>query len=386
MSEYQYYEFRTIDEPLDEHAQHQLRDISSRATITATSFTNSYSWGDLKADPASMLARWFDAYLYFSNWGTHWLAFRLPRGVLSEEELAPYKVEVFSWRDEGRYTCLHFVLHEADPVDLVDEDLGLGSLIHLRDSLGKGDLRSLYIAWLVDLEWGCVPEEAEEPPVPPGLGELDAAHDAFVEFMQLDRDLLAVAAEASARLAPTRSSHAAMLAWVASLDSAEKDRWLVQLLEDGGAQVRWELEKRQRRERREWPRREQHHRTAGDLRRRAREHARERQERLERERAERRRREAERRAAAHRRRLADLEGREPELWSKVHELIATRKPRSYDQAALLLADLRDLADHKGGRADWEARLRHIRGIHRRKSSLLRRLDGLMVPGETGAGG
>jgi len=51
VSEYQYFEFRAIDEPLDPCAQRDLRGISSRANITATSFTNSYSWGNLKADP-----------------------------------------------------------------------------------------------------------------------------------------------------------------------------------------------------------------------------------------------------------------------------------------------------------------------------------------------
>jgi len=50
MSEYQYYEFRAIDRPLDRAAQEALRSISSRARITATSFTNHYEWGDLKGD------------------------------------------------------------------------------------------------------------------------------------------------------------------------------------------------------------------------------------------------------------------------------------------------------------------------------------------------
>src|SRR5271157_1091256 len=49
MSEYQFYEFQAIDRPLDRAAQQALRSISSRARITATSFTNSYEWGDLKA-------------------------------------------------------------------------------------------------------------------------------------------------------------------------------------------------------------------------------------------------------------------------------------------------------------------------------------------------
>lgn len=41
MSEYQYYEFQAIDRPLREADQAALRALSTRARITATSFTNS---------------------------------------------------------------------------------------------------------------------------------------------------------------------------------------------------------------------------------------------------------------------------------------------------------------------------------------------------------
>ena len=40
MSTYQTYEFQAIDHILDDQAQDALRNISSRATITPTSFTN----------------------------------------------------------------------------------------------------------------------------------------------------------------------------------------------------------------------------------------------------------------------------------------------------------------------------------------------------------
>jgi len=216
VSEYQYFEFRAIDEPLDQRAQRDLRGISSRASITATSFTNIYSWGSLKADPAEMLARWFDAFLHVTNWGTRWLAFRIRRGALTEDDQSPYEVEVFSSQDEGQHTCLHFARQDEDPGDWVDGEEWLGSLLPLRDALGAGDLRCLYLAWLVDVQLGCVDEEEEEPPVPPGLSELDAAHEAFVEFMQVDRDLLAVAAEASSALAPAGPSRDATLAWLAA--------------------------------------------------------------------------------------------------------------------------------------------------------------------------
>src|SRR3546814_7435136 len=70
MSEYQYYEFQAIDRPLDQAAQEALRSISSRARITAASFTNHYEWGDLKGDPRAFMERWFDLHLYFANWYT----------------------------------------------------------------------------------------------------------------------------------------------------------------------------------------------------------------------------------------------------------------------------------------------------------------------------
>ncbi len=57
MSEYQYYEFQAVDRLLDADARTKLRAISTRARITASSFVNTYNWGDLKADPLQLLGR-----------------------------------------------------------------------------------------------------------------------------------------------------------------------------------------------------------------------------------------------------------------------------------------------------------------------------------------
>jgi len=78
MSEFQYYEFQAIDRPLSEADRQALRELSTRARITATSFTNSYEWGDFKGDPAKLMARWFDLHLYLANWGSRRLMIRLP--------------------------------------------------------------------------------------------------------------------------------------------------------------------------------------------------------------------------------------------------------------------------------------------------------------------
>ena len=46
MSEYQYYEFQAIDRPLTADEMATLRQYSTRARITPTSFVNEYNWGD----------------------------------------------------------------------------------------------------------------------------------------------------------------------------------------------------------------------------------------------------------------------------------------------------------------------------------------------------
>ena len=103
MSEYQYYEFQAIDRPLDRAAQDALRSISSRARITATSFTNQYEWGDLKGDPHKFMERWFDLHLYVANWGTRRLMIRVPKGFVNQVDIDPFIreidwVEVDLWR------------------------------------------------------------------------------------------------------------------------------------------------------------------------------------------------------------------------------------------------------------------------------------------------
>ena len=57
MSEYQSYEFQAIDRPLGEADMEALRTLSTRAQISATSFTNHYKWGDFQGDPNRLIGR-----------------------------------------------------------------------------------------------------------------------------------------------------------------------------------------------------------------------------------------------------------------------------------------------------------------------------------------
>jgi hypothetical protein len=78
VSEYQYYEFLAIDRPLSRAEQAEVRSLSTRATITATSFANDYHWGDFKGDPCLLVERYYDAHLYLADWGTRRVMLRLP--------------------------------------------------------------------------------------------------------------------------------------------------------------------------------------------------------------------------------------------------------------------------------------------------------------------
>jgi len=48
MSEYQYYQFLAVDRPLTAAEQAEVRQLSTRARITATSFTKRVSLGELQ--------------------------------------------------------------------------------------------------------------------------------------------------------------------------------------------------------------------------------------------------------------------------------------------------------------------------------------------------
>ena len=107
MSEYQYYEFLAIDHPLDADEQAQMRSLSTRARITATSFVNEYHWGDFRGDPTRLMERYYDAHLYVANWGTHRVMLRLPGNLLDPDVVEDYCVgEQFSARITNGFIVL----------------------------------------------------------------------------------------------------------------------------------------------------------------------------------------------------------------------------------------------------------------------------------------
>jgi hypothetical protein len=377
MSEYQYYEFQAIDRPLTEKEMGELRAYSTRARITPTSFVNDYSWGNFKGDEDAWMEKYFDAFLYLANWGTHVLKLRLPSRLLDIETAHLYcSGEQAFVRDKSGKVILTFLSDEEGGGEWVEGEGRLSSLISVRAELARGDIRCLYLGWLLCAQSGELGDEEVEPPVPTGLGQLSASLESLVEFLRIDTDLLFVAARVSQPLVDAREKQEEIHRWVGKLPSEEKDDILTRLISGEDLAPATELQRRFIREYDQGnqgatgqPRR----RTVGELLRSAEEHAQERR-RLAAKRAAEEKARREREAAIFRaKHLGKIAGREIELWKEVENLILTKQPKSYDSAVELLVDLRDLAGRKSKTNEFQARLDAIRVAHVRKPSFIERL-------------
>ncbi|MGD0487822.1 MAG: hypothetical protein ABSB94_11580 [Syntrophorhabdales bacterium] len=332
MSEYQYYEFQAVDRPLTRQQMSELRGYSTRAEITPTRFVNSYNWGSFKGNAEQWMERYFDAHLYFANWGTRILMLRIPERLLDKEVLEEYCADEtgLSFHLAAGSFILSFT-SEVEDHDPSQDEGALSSILPVRSGLMRGDHRALYLGWLLAVQSGEVDDETPEPRLPSGLRHLDASLEALADFLRIDRDLLWVrqrkgsptgvrkafpgrrsgrGCEVFRPRRRTRTSHALskerILTSRLSFSSVLQGR--------GNACLR---------------------RTAGQIRARAEIIA----EARKREEAERRAREKarhEREAAEKRLKyLQSLAGRESDLWAKADGLIATRQPGPYDEAVSL---------------------------------------------------
>jgi hypothetical protein len=377
MSEYQYYEFQAIDRPLTEKELGELRAYSTRARITPTSFVNDYSWGNFKGDEDAWMEKYFDAFLYLANWGTHVFKLRLPTRILDMSTAGPYCVgDCASVREKSGKTILTFASEDEPGDDWDDEEDGqLSSLISVRSELAGGDLRALYLGWLLCAQGGDLHDEEIEPIVPAGLGQLSASLDNFVEFLRIDVDLIGAAATVSRPLVCKDLEPVEVREWLGKLPVAEKDDLLTRLMTSNDGAVANELVRRMWREREGDQAAGQEvaeRRTVGELLRAAEQTAAERT-RIAAEKAAQEINQRERAAArARTEHLDQLAGKEAALWQRVESLIATRQPKGYDQAVGLLVDLRDLASRTDG-ANFRQRVEALRIVHAGKRTLVERL-------------
>ncbi len=257
MSEYQYYEFHTIDRALTQEERAEINTWSSRSTASATSVSFEYSYGSFSKDPEKVVLKYFDAMLYIANWGARQIIFRFPEALVEFDELKKYRYDDgneyecgIHIKRKGNYILLIIRDHEEDGLGWIEENDSLVDMLPLRSNIIQGDYRVLYLAWLHFLSVSGENEEVEkdeefleiqEPPVPANFGRPNKALDTLVDFFEMDSDLIKIAKQGSSEVPKVANTNWRYL--LTQLSEKEKTAFLMQLIE-GDIHVAHALKKR----------------------------------------------------------------------------------------------------------------------------------------------
>jgi hypothetical protein len=109
---------------------------------------------------------------------------RVPEKALDRRTVAAYcRRDNLDARWVNHFLILRFFCERENGDDWDDGDGWMSSLITLRADLMRGDMRSLYLGWLLCAQDEAFDEEELEPPVPPGLGKLTPPLESLASFL-----------------------------------------------------------------------------------------------------------------------------------------------------------------------------------------------------------
>ncbi|BAY14072.1 hypothetical protein [Calothrix sp. NIES-2098] len=364
MSEYQYYEFQAVDKPLTTSEQTYISKLSSRVQLTSRSAIFTYSYGDFRGEPKELLEKCFDVMLYVANWGTRQLVFRLPKSVIDSSVFEPYCLpEQITVSTNSSYIILDINLDDEEYRTWIEGEGWLTRLLQIRDDILQGDFRALYLAWLKATSISIYEEQEEllEPPVPANLNQLPIYLEAFIEFFDIDRDLIAFATGESVS---QQDEVEPIEEWIRTLSSEEKNEFLLKVMRDE-PNVKLQLIKRLRaifKNPKNSGNDKITRRSLAELltgaqeqneRRNKQEFLRAQQEKI--------------------RKLEALALKKDKVWLEVYKLIELKQSKPYEQAVAYLIDLRDLAEYQGSLEEFKASIQKIQKDYSSRSGLLSRL-------------
>jgi hypothetical protein len=235
----------------------------------------------------------------------------------------------------------------------------LPKLLSLREDLMAGDLRLLYLVWLQVAP--SLEEDAVEPPIPPNLDKLSKPLKAYMEWIELDPDLVKAAAQASPR---HQADEVKLEKWLPALTEAERQKFLLKLVKRE-PQVDLQLISRLKELAgvgKSAASLTPGSRTFSEIQSIADDLTKEKQEK-------------DKKAAQLKRTkyLETLSLTEDQTWQQVLDLIATKQSKSYDEATVLLQDLCDLAKSRGQLTEFSQRLEKLRSSYSGRPALMSRL-------------
>lgn len=266
MGHFQAYKFLAVDQPLSSAARKEVAALSSRSKVSSTSASFVYHYGDFKGDPEMVLIEHFDLYMYFSNFGERYLTLKFPKNTVDHWAIKDYEIDIWGHGIiiKNMSYCLLIQLEWNDEDGgggwLEEDDYDLADFIRIREAIIDGDYSALFLFWLKiasnktdfdeeeydddiyedeedDLEEG----DIKTPPIPPKLAKSKHLLDAFINYLEIDKDLAnaAILAAKSLKVKPQTINYENLLE---QLSEVEKDMFLMQLL-DGEPRVDLQLKK-----------------------------------------------------------------------------------------------------------------------------------------------
>ncbi len=369
MSEYQFYEFKSIDKPLSKEDKKEISNWSSRTSASNTGAVFTYSYSDFPKDEVKVVEKYFDAMFYIANWGDTRLILKFPKMLIDAKQIKQYCCEGFEVIEKPGFALVDINLSDEEGYsDWIEGEGCLSSLVSLRDDIISGDYRCLYLIWLkmntddVVNEWGNIDSESVEPPIPANLNSLNGALLDFIEIFEIDVD--AVKAASMNSLANLTESNEDYSEFILSLSDDKKNEFLKRLLENEAL-----LSVKLRNHLKSFAEPENTNnngeaRTVGELAQAIIELKEKRKKEVKQKREE--------------KKLAKLkktEQNEAQLWDRINSLIKEKNTKSYDEAVELLKELKELAIYKKQLAGFSERVKIIKQENNSLSGLKGRIDG-----------
>jgi len=200
MSEFQYYEFYSIDRPLSSKDKKEIGTWSSRTIPSSRKAIFTYSYGGFPKDENSVLLKYFDAFFYISNWGTKRLMFKFPKELVDFKALKQYQIEVLNDYENGmkvykkkKHVVIEIYFTEEEGVGWLEEEQSwLENLISLRNEILREDYRSLFLIWFHAIKMKHDYEELKpnfaisQDFIPNNLKNLSSGLKTLIDFFEID--------------------------------------------------------------------------------------------------------------------------------------------------------------------------------------------------------
>ena len=377
MSEFQYYEFQSIDRDLSKEEMEEVAEMSSRVVLTSRRAVFTYSYSSFRYDIESVLLNYFDAFLYMANWGSKRLMFKFPEELIDFDFIKEYNAtcyeNYFKIYKKQNYVLIDIDINYEDENWWLDEEQSLlYEMVEIRRDILNKDYRSIFLIWLNFLNMNYMGEELGPKDkvdlnlIPANLKEIKGGLRTLVEFYSINVDWINAASKYSNTVLEADVDYAKI---VKSLPQDVKDEFLLKML-SGETNLVIKLKnvidglgKKKEKKKKGKKKKSKDEITIGEL-----------ISDVKSEEEKREIKEEEERQEAYLKRMQSLAKNEKYTLKEIEALISHGSGKSYDNVLSNLLELKELAIYRKKLSEFEEYVEELKENYSRKSALMRRLE------------